>query len=364
MRAAGLKLVAANEAYFDGHFPHAPVFPGVLLCEALAQLGAIAVGDGDDVGLAGVQRARFRRPALPGDALDLSVVVAAGARPWRLRGTVTVGETAVAEVEFTLDRARGPRVHPSAVVARTAELADGVRVGPGATIGPHVRVADGTWIGANAVVSGRTRLGCRVRVFPFAAVGMPPQDLKYRDEPSELEIGDDTTVREHASVHTGTAGGGMVTRIGSGCLLMVSAHVGHDSQLASNIVVAAGAAIGGHVVIEDFAIIGGLVGVHQFARVGESALCAAGAMVSSDVPPFCTVAGDRARLFGLNSVGLRRRGFGVDTIRALKRAYRLLFHGDVSRDEAVARTHAAFGDVPEVDRLVRFVAGSTRGVCR
>jgi UDP-N-acetylglucosamine acyltransferase len=250
------------------------------------------------------------------------------------------------------------------VVARSAELAAGVRVGAGATIGPYARLGEGCFVGANAVVTGRTTLGGRVRIFPFAAVGMPPQDLKYRDEPSELVIGDDSTVREHASVHTGTTAGGLVTRVGNGCLLMVSAHIGHDSQLGNNIVVAAGAAIGGHVVIDDFAIIGGLVGVHQFARVGESALCAAGAMVSADVPPFCTVAGDRARLFGLNTVGLTRRGFGTETIRSLKRAYRLLFHGDVGRQEAVARTQAAFAGVPEVERLVRFVAESTRGVCR
>jgi UDP-N-acetylglucosamine acyltransferase len=364
VRAVGVKLVGANESYFAGHFPHAPVFPGVLLCEALAQLGAIAIGDGDDVALAGVHRARFRRPVLPGDALDLVVQIAEGDGPWRLRGVVTTGEAAVAEVEFTLRAPMGPRVHPTASVARRAQLAPGVRIGPHATIGPHVELGAGTWVGAGAVVTGRTTLGARVRVFPCATIGMPPQDLKYRDEPSRLEVGDDTSIREHASVHTGTAGGGLVTRIGSGCLLMVSAHVGHDSQLGSNIVVAASAAIGGHVVIEDFAIIGGLVGVHQFARVGESALCAAGAMVSSDVPPFCTVAGDRARLYGLNTIGLRRRGFSADAIRALKRAYRLLFHGDVGRAEAVARTQAALGGVPEVERLVRFVAASTRGVCR
>jgi UDP-N-acetylglucosamine acyltransferase len=352
VRAVGRKLVATNEAYFSGHFPGAPVFPGVLLCEALAQLGALAVGDGDDVALAGVHRARFRRPVLPGDALDLAVQVAGSGRPWRLRGVVTSGDAAVAEVEFTLDHARGPRIHPAATVARTAEIADGVRIGPGATIGPHVRLGSGTWVGANSVVTGRTTTGRGVRIFPFAAVGMPPQDLKYRDEPSRLEIGDDTTVREHVSVHSGTTAGGMLTRIGRGCLLMVSGHIGHDSQLGDNIVVAAGAAIGG------------LVGVHQFARVGESALCAAGAMVSSDVPPYCTVAGDRARLYGLNTVGLRRRGVAPDVIRALKRAYRLLFHGDVGRDKAVARTRAALGDVAEVERLVAFVVASTRGVCR
>jgi UDP-N-acetylglucosamine acyltransferase len=194
-------------------------------------------------------------------------------------------------------------------------------------------------------------------------VGTPPQDLKFRDEPARLEIGEDTTVREHVSVHPGTTAGGLVTRVGNGCLLMVSAHVGHDSALGSNIVVAAGAAIGGHVMIEDFAIIGGLVGVHQFARIGESALCAAGAMVSADVPPFCTVAGDRARLHGLNTIGLRRRGFTPDTIRTLKRAYRMLFQREGRRDEAVARTRAAFGGVGEVERLVRF-SPSRAGVCR
>jgi UDP-N-acetylglucosamine acyltransferase len=356
--------VGGNEPYFSGHFPGAPVFPGVLLCEALAQLGAIAVGDGDDVALAGVQRARFRRPVLPGDVLDLAVTVVEGKRPWRVRGSITMGDIAVAEVELTLDRPPGGRIHPTASVSRGAEIDRGASIGPYATIGAHVRLAEGAWVGAHAVVTGRTTVGHRVRIFPFAAVGMPPQDLKYRDEPSRLEVGDDTTIREHASVHTGTTAGGLATRIGSGCLLMVSSHVGHDSQLGSNIVVAAGAAIGGHVVIDDFAIIGGLVGVHQFARIGESALCAAGAMVSSDVPPYTTVAGDRARLYGLNTIGLRRRGFAPETIGALKRAYRLLFHGDVARHEAVERTRAALGHVPEVERLVRFVTASTRGVCR
>jgi len=340
------------------------VFPGVLLCEALAQLGALALGEGDDVALAAVHRARFRRPVLPGDVLELAVQVAGTARPWRVRGMITTADAIVADVDFSLDHPRGARVHPHATVARTAELAPGVRIGPGATVGPHVRVGEGTWIGAHAVVTGRTTLGARNRIFPFAAVGMPPQDLKYRDEPSRLEMGDDNTVREHASVHAGTVAGGLVTRVGNGCLVMVSAHLGHDCQLRNNIVVAAGAAIGGHVVIEDLAIIGGLVGVHQFARIGESALCAAGAMVSSDVPPFCTVAGDRARLHGLNTIGLQRRGFSAELIRTLKRAYRLLFQGGIGRHQALARTRAAFPRVAEVERLVAFVEASTRGVCR
>lgn len=336
----------------------------MLLCEALAQLGAVAIGAGDDVGLHAVHRARFRRPVLPGDVLELEVDVLEGAPPWRIRGTATSATLPIVEVELSLAAPTGPRIHPTAVVGRGAELDAGVRVGPYATVGPHVRLGADTWVGQHAVVTGYTTLGRRNRVFPFAAVGTPPQDLKYRDEPSRLELGDDNSIREHASLHPGTTGGGMLTRVGSGCLFMVSAHLGHDSRLGDNIVVAAGAAIGGHVTVDDFAIIGGLVGIHQFARVGESALCAAGAMVSADVPPFCIVAGDRARLFGLNTIGLQRRGISPAAIRALKKAFRLLFQGGGTRAEALERTRRAIGHVAEVERLTAFVAASTRGVCR
>ena len=177
-------------------------------------------------------------------------------------------------------------------------------------------------------------------------------------------MGDGNIVREFASINPGTAGGGMVTRIGSGCLFMVSSHVGHDCRVGDHVILANGAALGGHVVVEDYGIIGGLAGVHQFVRVGESALCAAGAMVSMDVPPFCTVAGDRARLHGLNLVGLRRRGLPPAAIAALKRAYRLLFQEAGLRREHVARVRSELGAVPEVGRLLAFVTGSQRGICR
>jgi UDP-N-acetylglucosamine acyltransferase len=219
-------------------------------------------------------------------------------------------------------------------------------------------------VGPHAVVSGRTTLGPRCQIFQFASVGAPPQDLKYRGEPSTLEMGEGNVVREFTSINIGTAGGGMVTRIGDGCLFMVSSHVAHDCRVGNQVILANGAALGGHVDASDHAIVGGLAGVHQYVRIGESALCAAGAMVSMDVPPFCTVAGDRARLHGLNLVGLRRRGFAPSTIAALKRAYRAVFHGAGGRRRAVERTRTAFGSVPEVARLLDFVAASRRGVCR
>jgi UDP-N-acetylglucosamine acyltransferase len=364
VRAIGTKLVSANEPYFAGHFPGTPVFPGVLLCECLVQLGSALAPDDAPLVLLAVEKARFRRPVVPGDALRLEVTCAAGGPRWRFRGVATAGEALVAEVEFAAGRPGGVRVHPTASVARGAELGDGVTVGAYAVVGPHVRVGRDSTVGPHAVIDGRSTLGSRCQVFAFASVGSRPQDQKYRGEPSTLEMGDGNIVREYVSINVGTEAGGMTTRIGQGCLFMVSSHVAHDCHVGDRVIVANGAALGGHVVVDDHGIVGGLAGVHQYVRVGESALCAAGAMVSMDVPPFCVAAGDRARLHGLNGVGLRRRGFDRETLRALKRAYRLLFQGSTAWRAAVARTTEELGHVPEVGRLLAFLATSRRGVCR
>jgi UDP-N-acetylglucosamine acyltransferase len=212
------------------------------------------------------------------------------------------------------------------------------------------------------VIDGRTTIGRENRVFQFASVGAEPQDLKYRGEESRLEIGDRNIIREFATVNPGTTGGGMVTSVGSDTLLMNYAHVGHDCRVGSHCVLANSATLAGHVTVHDWVIVGGLAAIHQFVRVGESAILAGGAMVIHDVPPFCNASGDRARLRGINVIGLRRRGFDAAQVRAVKRAYRLLFASGLPFADARARVAAELDDTPEVRRMLAFLAESTRGI--
>jgi UDP-N-acetylglucosamine acyltransferase len=258
----------------------------------------------------------------------------------------------------------GAQLHPTAIVAAGAELGDGVVIGAYTVIGPQVRIGAGTRVGPHVVIEGRTTLGARNEVFQFASIGAVPQDLKYHGEPSELLIGDDNRIREFVTLQPGTEGGGMVTRVGDGNLLMNYAHVAHDCILGDRNIVANGTQLGGHVRIESGVVVGALCGIHQFARLGESAIIGAGSMVSQDVPPFCNATGDRATLHGLNSLGLKRRGLSAETIRAIRHAYRLMFQSGLRVAEAVPRVRAEIPGVAEVERFVAFIEKSERGVCR
>ncbi len=248
------------------------------------------------------------------------------------------------------------------MIDRTADLDSSVEIGPGAVIGPRVRIGAETRIGPYAVIERNTTLGRCNRVWQFASVGADSQDQKYRGEPSTLEIGDDNQIREFTTIQRGTEGGGMVTRIGSRVLLMNYVHVAHDCQIGDDVILANSTEIAGHAILEDWVIASGMCGVHQFVHIGAHAFLAAGAMVAQDVPPFSMVAGDRARLVGVNSVGLERRGFSPDKIEALRRTMRTLFYSKLRQSEAIAQVTERDGEIPEVRAIVDFIANSKRGV--
>ena len=256
------------------------------------------------------------------------------------------------------------KLHATAVVDRKAEIDADVDIGPYCVIGPGVKIGKGTKLKSHVVVEGRTTLGEENVIFPFATVGMIPQDLKYKGEPSELLIGDRNTIREYASLNPGTLGGGMVTRIGNQNLLMMYCHIAHDCILGNGNVIANGATLGGHVIIENYVIVGGLVGIHQFVKIGSGAILGAGSMVSKDVPPFCNATGDRARLRGLNLEGLRRRGFDKKKVDTLRKAYRIIFKSKLKTIDALKKVRAEIRNSTEIEQLVSFIESSQRGVCR
>jgi len=237
-----------------------------------------------------------------------------------------------------------------------------VRVGPGAVIGPHVRIGAATEVGPYAVIEGETTIGIGNRIFQFASVGAEPQDLKYQGERSRLEIGDYNRIREFTTIHRGTAGGGMVTRIGNHVLIMNYTHIAHDCQIGDHSIIANSTEIAGHCVLEEWVVTAGMCGVHQFSRIGAHAFVAAGSKIAQDVPPYAMVAGDRARLVGVNTTGLERRGFAAQNIAAIKTAFRTLFYGRLLRDEAIRQLLDEYGHMVEIRRLVDFILKSERGV--
>ena len=255
-------------------------------------------------------------------------------------------------------------VHPTALVEPRAALGEAVSIGPYCVVGAEAELGDGVTLLSHVVVAGRTRIGARTRVWPFASLGHDPQDLKYAGEASRLEIGPDCMIREHVTANPGTEGGGMVTSIGAGCLLMVGAHVGHDCRIGDSVIMANNATLGGHVRVGDFAVLGGLSAVHQFARIGAHAMVGGMCGVEKDVIPFGSVLGNRAELGGLNLVGLKRRGFVREDIHALRQAYRAIFHGEGSLADRATRAAAEWGEVGVVREVTDFIlADTSRSFC-
>ncbi len=246
-------------------------------------------------------------------------------------------------------------IHPTAVVDPGASLGDDCQIGPFCVVGPDVVLADSVQLHSHVVVAGHTRIGARCRIFPFATVGSAPQDMKYQGEASTLEIGCDNVVREYVTMNPGTKGGGMLTRIGDGCLFMVGAHVAHDCSVGNRVILANNATLAGHVVVEDGAIIGGLSAVHQFVRIGRQAMIGGMSGVEHDVIPYGIVMGDRARLEGLNIIGLKRCGAERGQIHSMMQAYEALFADEGTLADRAEQLRARFRGNDMVEEILDFV---------
>ena len=369
-----VKNVTVSEDFFQGHFPGAPLMPGVLMIESLTQVATLLLlaGGGEPAGrawLRAVEGAKFRRQVVPGDRLELQVTL--GRRRGRIAraaAVATVAGEVVAECDLVMavETARAavghtPIVHETAIVDPGARLGEGTVIGPFATIGPNVTIGRRCRVGASAVIDGTTEIGDDTEIYPFASIGLAPQDLKFKGEPTRLVIGRHNVFREFVTIHRGTAGGGGITSIGDNNLFMAYAHVAHDCHVGSHTIFGNAATLGGHVTVEDFAAISAYSGVHQFCRVGKYAFIGGYTVVTRDALPYAKTVGNRARIYGLNSIGLARRGFSSELISKLRKAYRHLLQHNTSRAlELIERDPSL--RAPEVAYLVNFITSAKRGV--
>ncbi len=255
-------------------------------------------------------------------------------------------------------------IHSTAIIHPNARLHESVEVGPYSIVGEHVEIDAGTVIASHCVITGRTRIGRDNHIFQFSSLGEIPQDKKYAGEPTRLEIGDRNTIREYSNFSIGTAQDVGVTRIGDDNWIMASVHIGHDCQVGNNTIMANNATLAGHVHVGDYAIIGGLAAVHQFAIIGAHSMAGGGSMISQDVPPYVMCSGNLAVPHGINSEGLRRRGFSAEAIAAIKRAYKTIYRQNLTLEEARAEIQAAVGETPELQLFLDFFAISKRGIIR
>ena len=255
-------------------------------------------------------------------------------------------------------------IHETAIVAPEAKIGEGCSIGPFCIVGAEVTLGDRVVLDSHVVVDGRTAVGDETHVFPFASIGLAPQDLKYAGEPTSTEIGRRNQIREFVTIHRGTEGGGGLTKIGDGNLLMAQAHVAHDCQIGSDVIMANAATLAGHVEIADRANVGAYSGVHQFCRVGVEAFIGGYSVVVKDAPPYAVIQGNHAKCYGLNKVGMKRRGYSRETIDKLNHAYHLLLTAKLNTSQAVERIREEIKDCPEVDNLVNFIETSKRGIVK
>ena len=255
-------------------------------------------------------------------------------------------------------------IHPTAIIDSKADLDSNVDVGPHSIIGANVQIGSGTVIGPHVVIQPHVEIGPDCHIFQYASIGAVPQALKFQGEETYVKIGRGTVIREFVTVNRGTGFGGEITEVGEENFLMAYVHIAHDCKTGRKVILANNATLAGHIVIEDFVTVGGLVAIHQFVRIGNYAYIGGKSAVVKDIPPYVIAAGDRAKLHGLNSVGLKRHGFSQETMSSLKKAYRIIFRIGLTLNEAIERVKAEVEQVPEVNDLIRFIKSSKRGITR
>jgi len=258
----------------------------------------------------------------------------------------------------------GVNIHPSAVVSPKAKIADGVKIGPFSIIGENVTVGKDTVIGSHAVIDGNTVIGEKNRIYPFVSLGLPPQDINYRGEDTRLVIEDENIIREFVTINRATTKQDRVTKVGNRNYIMAYAHIAHDCALGNSIIMSNAATLGGHIEIGDHAIIGGLVAIHQFVRIGSYAFIGGKSAIVKDIPPFMMASGDRAKLYGLNQIGLKREGFSQENINRLKKAYQIIWRDHHLFNEALERVRREIPPFKELEILLEFLVNSERGIVR
>ena len=255
-------------------------------------------------------------------------------------------------------------IHPTAIVDSKADIEENVNIGAYSMVGANVRIGSGTFIGPHVVIQPFVDIGPDCQIFQYASIGAVPQALKFEGEETYVRIGRGTVVREFVTINRGTGFGGGITEVGEKNFLMAYVHIAHDCKTGQNVILANNATLAGHIVIEDFVTVGGLVAIHQFVRIGKYAYIGGKSAVVKDIPPYVIAAGDRAKLHGLNSVGLKRQSFTQETVSKLKKAYRIIFRFGLTLNEAIERVRAEVDQIPEVIEFIRFIKSSQRGITR
>jgi len=373
-RAVGIKNVTINEPFFQGHFPGLPIMPGVLILEAMAQVGAVIAlkmpeNEGKLVYFAGIDQVRFRKPVIPGDQLRIEVEAV------KMKGTIgklkchakVEGDiVAEGEILFSLnDRlSEEAKIHPTSTVHPSAQLGKNVDIGPYVVIGPEVKIGDDTKIGSHTIIRKWTTIGSGNIIHHNVSIGLPPQDYKYKGERNEIIIGDKNVIREFATIHL-PSGEGKQTVIGSENFIMVYAHIPHNCRVGNQAVIGGYVGLGGHTVVGDQVVIGGLAGIHQNTRIGRLAMIGSSSKVTQDIPPFMLFDGNPGYIRGLNLIGMQRRGISDETISEIKKCFKLLYSSRSSTQQAVSEIRKKVKSSDEVDQLLSFLeAESHRGISK